>query len=138
MAAARKLQDHGYEIRLRIDPIIWYSKWERDYLALIEKIFNYIKPDRITMGEYRPSKGLTTHISSRFPESSLLKITSGLISDGTKLRYPEEYRTAMFRTIINSIRRQDNSVKIALCKEDMSIWKSLGMPINGLYCNCLE
>jgi len=138
LAAARKLQDHGYEIRLRIDPIIWYSKWERDYLALIEKIFNYIKPDRITMGEYRPSKGLTTHISSRFPESSLLKITSGLISDGTKLRYPEEYRTAMFRTIINSIRRQDNSVKIALCKEDMSIWKSLGMPINGLYCNCLE
>jgi len=138
LSAAKELQDYGYEIRLRIDPIIWYSTWESDYIALVEKIFNYIKPERITMGEYRPSKGLTTHISSRFPESSLLKITSGLISDGIKLRYPEEYRTAMFRTIINSIRRQDNSVKIALCKEDMSIWKSLGMPINGLYCNCLE
>src|SRR3990172_3764969 len=138
LTAARKLQDYGYEIRLRIDPIIWYSTWERDYLELVEKIFNYIKPKRITMGEYLPSKTLNAHISSRFPESSLLKVTSGLISDGTKLRYPEEYRTAMFRTIINSIRRQDNSVKIALCKEDMSIWKSLGMPINGLYCNCLE
>ena len=138
LTAARKLQDHGYEIRLRIDPIIWYSTWERDYLELVEKIFNYIKPKRITIGEYRPSKGLATHISSRFPESSLLKVTSGLISDGTKLRYPEEYRLAMFRTIINAIRKHDENVKIALCKEDVNIWKNLGMPINGLYCNCLE
>ncbi|MDO8141836.1 MAG: hypothetical protein Q6358_10095 [Candidatus Brocadiales bacterium] len=137
LTAARKLQDHGYEIRLRIDPIILYSTWERDYPELIEKIFNYIKPERITMGEYRPSKGLTTHISSRFPESSLLKVTSGLISDGTKLRYPEEYRLAMFRTIINAIRKHDKNVNIALCKEDVNIWKDLDMPINGLYCNCL-
>ncbi|MCR4321168.1 MAG: hypothetical protein NUV74_12640, partial [Candidatus Brocadiaceae bacterium] len=88
--------------------------------------------------EYRPSKGLATHISSRFPESSLLKVTSGLISDGTKLRYPEEYRISMFSTIVNAIRKYDSNVKIALCKEDVKIWKDLGMPINGLYCNCLE
>src|SRR3989338_4805312 len=138
LTAARKLQDYGYEIRLRIDPIIWYSTWERDYLELVEKIFNYIKPKRITMCEYRPSKGLTAHISSRFPESSLLKVTSGLISDGTKLRYPEEYRLAMFRTIINAIRKHDKNVNIALCKEDVNIWKDLDMPINGLHCNCLE
>ena len=138
LTAAKKLQDHGYEIRLRIDPIILYSMWGRDYPELIEKIFNYVKPARITIGEYRPSKGLATHISSRFPESSLLKVTSGLISDGTKLRYPEEYRTVMFRTIINSIREYSSNVKIALCKEGINIWKSLGMPVNGLYCNCLE
>lgn len=138
LTAAKKLQDHGYEIRLRIDPIILYSTWDRDYLELIEKIFNYVKPARITIGEYRPSKGLTTHIGSRFPNSSLLKVTSGLISDGTKLRYPEEYRLAMFKAIINTIRKYDSNVKIALCKEDVKIWKDLGMPVNGLYCNCLE
>ena len=115
-----------------------YSTWDRDYPELIEKIFNYVKPARITIGEYRPSKGLTTHIGSRFPNSSLLKVTSGLISDGTKLRYPEEYRLAMFKAIINTIRKYDSNVKIALCKEDVKIWKDLGMPVNGLYCNCLE
>jgi len=138
LTAAKELQDHGYEIRLRIDPVIWYSTWKRDYLELVQKIFSYIKPVRVTIGEYRPSKGLATHISSRFPESSLLKVTSGLISDGTKLRYPEEYRIVMFRTIINAIRKYDSDVKIALCKEDVKIWKDLGMPINGLSCNCLE
>lgn len=138
LAAAKKLQERGYEIRLRIDPVIWYSTWKRDYLELVQKIFSYVKPVRITIGEYRPSKGLATHISSRFPESSLLKVTSGLISDGTKLRYPKEYRISMFSTIINAIRKYDSNVKMALCKEDVKIWKDLDMPINGLYCNCLE
>lgn len=138
LAAAKKLQECGYEIRLRIDPVIWYSTWKRDYLELVQKIFSYVKPARITIGEYRPSKGLIAHISSRFPESSLLKVTSGLISDGTKLRYSAEYRISMFSTIINAIRKHDSNIKMALCKEDVKIWKDLGMPIYGLYCNCLE
>ncbi len=135
--AAGKLQQAGYEVRLRIDPVILYSTWEKDYNELVEKIFAFVRPSRITIGEYRPSKGLASHISSRFPASRLLKITSGLVSDGTKLRYPEKYRLAMFRTIIDVIRKHDRKVKIALCKEDSKIWKALGIPLNGLYCNCM-
>ncbi|MGQ3684308.1 MAG: SPL family radical SAM protein [Candidatus Loosdrechtia sp.] len=138
LIAAKKLQDLGYEIRLRIDPVVWYSTWEKDYLELVQKIFSYVKPVRITIGEYRPSRGLAAHISSRFPESSLLKVTSGLIRDGTKLRYPEENRISLFRTIINAIRKYDGKVKMALCKEDVKIWKDLGIPVNSLDCNCLE
>ena len=138
LIAASKLQNAGYEVRLRIDPVILYSSWEKDYLKLVEKIFTYVKPSRITIGEYRPSKGLAMHIKSRFPDSSLLKINSSLINDGAKLRYPEKYRLDMFCTIINTIRKHDRKVKIALCKEDTKIWKALNMRITGLYCNCLE
>jgi len=137
LIAAKKLQEAGYEVRLRIDPVILYSTWKKDYAELVEKIFTCVKPERITIGEYRPSKGLATHISARFPGSSLLKVTSGLISDGTKLRYPDEHRLAMFKTIIDAIKKHDKKVKIALCKEDIKIWKNLNMQINGLYCNCL-
>ena len=137
LIAARKLQEAGYEVRLRIDPVILYSTWKKDYVELVEKIFTYVRPSRITIGEYRPSKGLATHISSRFPDSPLLKINSGLINEGTKLRYPDKYRLAMFRTIIKAIKQHDKKVKIALCKENSKIWKALGMPINGLYCNCM-
>lgn len=137
LMAARKLQQAGYEIRLRIDPVILYSTWKKDYIDLVEKIFAYVKPERITIGEYRPSKGLASHINSRFPDSPLLKIHSGLVNEGTKLRYPEEHRLAMFKIIIDAIRKHDKRLKIALCKEDVKIWKSLGMQINGLQCNCL-
>jgi spore photoproduct lyase len=137
LIAARKLQEAGYEVRLRIDPVILYSTWKEDYVELVEKIFTYVRPSRITIGEYRPSKGLASHISSRFPDSPLLKINSSLVNDGTKLRYPDKYRLAMFRTILKAIKKHDRRVKIALCKEDSKIWKAIGMPINGLYCNCM-
>lgn len=137
LRAAAKLQQAGYEIRLRIDPVILYSTWKKDYAELVERIFSHVKPARITIGEYRPSKGLASHISSRFPESSLLRINSSLINDGSKLRYPDEHRLAMFKTIIDAIKKHDKKAKIALCKEDVKIWKNLGMQINGLYCNCL-
>ncbi|NOZ69040.1 MAG: hypothetical protein GXP46_07305 [Deferribacteres bacterium] len=138
LIAARELQNAGYEVRLRIDPVILYSTWSKDYTALIEKIFAYVRPSRITIGEYRPSKGLASHISSRFPNSSLLKINAALIKEGAKLKYPEKYRLAMFHTIINAIRTRDKRVKIALCKEESKIWKTLNIPMNGLYCNCLR
>ncbi len=137
LIAAKKLQQAGYEVRLRIDPVILYSTWERDYKKLVEMIFAYVNPTRITVGEYRPSKGLSAHIRTRFPDSSLLKITSGLINEGAKLRYPEKYRLEMFQTIIDAIRKHNRKTTIALCKEDLKIWKTLGMQINGLHCNCL-
>jgi|GEM_PF-6219882 len=112
-------------------------RWKKDYVELVEKIFSHVNPARLTLGEYRPSKGLASHISARFPESSLLKINSGLINDGSKLRYPDEHRLAMFNTIIDAIKKHDKKAKIALCKEDVKIWNALDMPINGLYCNCL-
>lgn len=135
--AAQRLQEAGYEIRLRIDPVILYSTWKKDYVDLVDKIFSFIKPERITIGEYRPANGLASHISPRFPDSQLLKIHSGLIKDGSKLRYPDEHRLAMFKVIIDTIKKHDKKMKVALCKEDVKIWKGLGMQTNGLTCNCL-
>lgn len=137
LTAAAKAQKAGYEIRLRIDPVIFYSTWEQDYIALVEKIFKYVQPTRITIGEYRPSNGLANHISSRFPDSPLLRINKGLVREGRKLRYPKAQRIKMFRTIIEAIRRHSPDVDIALCKEQPQIWKAVGLDMKGLLCNCV-
>jgi spore photoproduct lyase len=137
LLAAQQLQKAGYEIRLRIDPIIIYEGWQEDYIGLVDTIFRYVQPTRITIGEYRPSRGLVSHIGSRFPESTLLRINDGLVSDGTKLRYPEKKRVAAFRAIIDRIRQQNAEIPLSLCKENPAIWKQLDMMINGLHCNCL-
>ena len=39
LEATRKLQEYGYEIRLRIDPIIPISTWREDYHKLVRSIF---------------------------------------------------------------------------------------------------
>ncbi len=43
----------------------------------------------------------------------------------------------MFKVIIDTIKKHDRKLKVALCKEDVKIWKGLGMQIYGLNCNCL-
>ncbi|MBW2165086.1 MAG: hypothetical protein JRG74_02985 [Deltaproteobacteria bacterium] len=138
LIAAAKAQKAGYEIRLRIDPIIFYSTWEKDYIALVDKIFEYVQPARITIGEYRPSNGLAHHISARFPESALLKVNKSLIREGKKLRYPKNLRVKMFGTIIDAIKKHKSDIDISLCKEQPEIWKALGLGMKGLSCNCVK
>jgi spore photoproduct lyase len=138
LAAAAKVQEAGYEVRLRIDPIIFYSTWEKDYIELVNTIFNSVRPTRITLGEYRPSNGLANHISSRFPESPLLRVHDKLVKEGGKLRYPRDQRIRMFRTIIEQIRENDRDVKISLCKESPQIWRAVGLDLKRLACNCVD
>ena len=136
LKAARKVQDAGYEVRLRIDPVIRYSTWEKDYRKLTEMIHDHVEPSRITIGEYRPAEGLSSHIKSRFPESSLLKMNGSLIVEAGKLRYPRECRIEMFRSIADGIHHYNKKVQIALCKETPQVWKAVGLDGSGLCCNC--
>lgn len=138
LRAAEKVQKAGYEVRLRIDPVIFYSTWEKDYSELVDNIFQFVRPTRITIGEYRPSNGLANHIGSRFPDSQLLRINSSLVREGRKLRYPENQRINMFRLIIEKIKRIDPTVKISLCKEPPLVWKAVGLNVKGLLCNCIN
>jgi|GEM_PF-259486 len=138
LTAAAKVQKAGYEVRLRIDPVIFYSAWEKDYISLVDKIFEYVQPTRITIGEYRPSNGLANHISTRFPDSPLLKINRSLVKEGKKLRYPKNLRIKMFGTIIEAIKKYRSDIDIALCKEQPEIWEALGLDTKGLKCNCLS
>jgi spore photoproduct lyase len=137
LLAAAKVQKAGYEVRLRIDPVIFYSTWEEDYVSLVDNIFEYVQPTRITVGEYRPSNGLANHISSRFPDSPLLKINRSLVKEEKKLRYPKDLRIKMFGTIIEEIKKHSSDIDIALCKEQSEIWRALGLNMKGLKCNCL-
>ena len=136
LKAARKVKDAGYEVRLRIDPVVRYSTWEKDYRRLTEMIFDHVEPSRITIGEYRPAEGLSSHIKTRFPESSLLKINGSLIVEAGKLRYPRGCRIEMFRVIVDGIHHCDKKVQIALCKETPQVWKAAGLDGKELRCNC--
>ena len=137
LMAAGKAQQAGYEIRLRIDPVIRYSTWQKDYVELVDRVFSTVQPSRITIGEYRPAQTLSNHIQSRFPESPLVKVNGSLVSENGKMRYPREQRLEMFTAIIDAIRRRSPDIPVALCKEEASVWKAVGLNGKGLRCNCV-
>jgi len=137
LRAARKAQEAGYEVRLRIDPVIRYSTWKEDYEALVEIVFSLLRPSRITLGEYRPAEGLSSHIRARFPQSPLIKVNGSLVAEAGKLRYPRESRLEMFSAIIKAIRQHNPNGVVALCKESAEVWRAVGLEGGGLCCNCL-
>ena len=59
--AARRVLDAGYRVAFHLDPIIAYAGAERDYLALIEELFEAIAPEQIafiSMGGLRMTPAL--------------------------------------------------------------------------------
>jgi spore photoproduct lyase len=133
--AAHRAQDAGYEIRLRFDPLFPFQGWEEAYAALYESALARINPSVVTLGTYRPNRGLAQHIASRFPLSQLLTLNNTLQNDAGKQRFSAERRVALYRHAARHITRLRPETKIALCKEPKEIWDACGLLFN--LCNCL-
>jgi len=138
IAAAKRVQDAGYEVRFRIDPIFKHKNWKSAYEKLVNRIFDSLTPSMITLGEYRPSKNLITHIKSRFPESKLIELDDQLTIEAGKKRYEAKTRIELYSHIIGAIRRRNKKVRIALCKETISVWNGCSLNHKGMCCNCTD
>ena len=51
--AAKELSEAGYEVRIRIDPMVPIENWREHYLELLEIVFDKFIPERITLGSLR-------------------------------------------------------------------------------------
>ncbi|MEN3062219.1 MAG: radical SAM protein [Candidatus Methanosuratincola petrocarbonis] len=129
--AAGKLQDAGYVVRIRIDPIVPYpERWLDGYAELIDSIFRRLEPERITVGSLR---GLQSTINNAKDRS-----WAEYLSDRSKWgrRIPFEKRLDLFSTVIQYIQNVHNYNNLALCKEPVMMWEALGMNWKSCRCNC--
>jgi spore photoproduct lyase len=51
--AAKKVYQAGYEIRIRIDPMVPIDNWKESYQELLDFIFENLTPERVTLGSLR-------------------------------------------------------------------------------------
>ncbi len=129
--AGRKLSQAGYEVRIRIDPIVPVPDWERHYIGLIEQIFNSYTPARITLGSLR---GLQSTINGSTDKSWVQYLTEGS-NWGKKVDFKTRYE--MYATLINQLKGNYNYSEVALCKETVAMWAKLGMDYKKIKCNCI-
>ena len=129
--AASKLYEHGYEVRIRIDPMVPVEEWDRHYRSLIDIIFNNFLPERITLGSLR---GLQSTINGVKDKSwtAYLKETSNW---GKKIDFETRYE--MYETVIKYLKDQHDFSKVALCKETVVMWEKLKMDWKHVKCNCI-
>lgn len=147
LRAARDAQAAGYPVRIRLDPIVPVKDWKRLYSEEIKAIFDYVKPERITLGTLRFEPALYNQRSSYFtprlvklldsleiqPMLDKAKLDSGKQSVG-KYSFTPETRSEIFQFAINEIRKH-SECDIALCKETHDVWQAVGL--NPAQCKCV-
>jgi spore photoproduct lyase len=131
--AARKMKEAGWPVRFRLDPMVPYPKWCEGYGEAIERI-NEVKPEMLTLGALRATSGksLRTAAKRNGREDSIFEyLTEERDPSGFKYRIPRAIQSELFRFVIE---RLDSSIVPSLCKEDRTLWKSLGLQFQGCHC----
>jgi len=137
--AAKKCQNHGYRIRIRIDPGILYPNWQNGYADLIRETLTAIRPENIILGMLRLLPGhfrlAADAYGSRARKFRDYNFVKGA-SDG-KLRYSPKRRVEFYNFLIDTIRSFDKDVSISLCRETPEIWNFFKDLCEPKKCNCI-
>lgn len=133
---AEMMQKAGWPIRFRLDPMIPYQDggddWRSGYAEAIDAI-NALKPEMVTIGALRASsKGLVTAARKNGRAADIFDYLSDKDPSGFKYRLPFEQQIELYRFAIERLDRR--RIVPALCKEDVSVWKALGLPFEGCHC----
>jgi DNA repair photolyase len=124
------LQKAGWHVRGRIDPII--PELLEDYEQLIPKLAHL---ERITLGSLRINNRQLPRTYPSFWNAFLPKMRK---VNANCYRFPEEDDTAAFRQIIEWLEEAGFRGELALCKEPLDVWKSLGLAdYKNPKCNCV-
>lgn len=73
LKALKTLEDLGYTIAIRLDPIIDYVGAHNDYIKLLDMIFKELKKiHSVTLGPYRLTKTANTIMRKKMPQNKLV------------------------------------------------------------------
>lgn len=89
--ALSKLQQAGWRIGLRFDPIIWHKDYVNDYTSMIERVFDVLdakRVDSVTLGGFRLPKGFYKTMRKLHPEHWLF--SAGLSEQEGMVTYSSE------------------------------------------------
>ena len=123
LAAARRVLATGYKVGFHLDPVIAYPEAERDYLTLLDDLFDTISPSRIafiSLGGLRMTPALRTIARRRHPQDPLLCGEEVLAPDG-RYRTFTPLRVGLLRALERRIAAANPTLPHYLCMEPPSI-----------------
>ena len=98
--ALNKLQQHGWRIGLRFDPIVWHAEYQESYQTMLELVSSKLdanKIDSITLGGFRLPKGFYKTMHKLYPEHWLF--SAGLSEVQGMIAYRPEIEAEVFEYV---------------------------------------
>ena len=150
--AAYQVQQAGYPIRIRLDPIIPFDGWKPAYAETIAKIFERITLKMMTIGTLKfednfyknrysifstgdDLKSYVDQMEPMLPEMDIIGDDGKPKKSHGKYSFKEPDRIEIFKFIIAEIRKHSDT-KISLCKETKEVWDAVGLTENLGHCVC--
>jgi DNA repair photolyase len=138
LEAARYAQDLGYEVRVRIDPILTIERWQEHYADFVAQVraaginFTYW-----TLGTYREKNTQLDGWRERWglPAMEWQPGDDELVKEGTHRHLPEARRVEIYATVRDLIQHEFPRGRVSLCKETHSVRRALRLC--NADCNCL-
>lgn len=127
LEAARTVAEHGYAIGIHFDPIIYYDGWEKEYLALVDLLFQRVRSERVawvSLGTLRFFPELKARIYERWPQTPIFAREFIRTDDG-KIRYFFELRKEIYATMRARVKAVDPAIPVYLCMEVPQMWGDL-------------
>ena len=121
--AAKKCQEKGYIVGIRLDPIFNYSGWEPHYSKMVEAIFSELDPARIdylTLGSVKMHKNLIEAVHKRFPDTYIMNEELVPAGDG-KFRPIKFDRVNIYRKMMKWINEHAPGIGIDLSIESEEV-----------------
>jgi spore photoproduct lyase len=106
-------------VGVRLDPVIRYQWWEKDYQGMLEELLSVLdnrRIDYISLGTAKLHKLLLEAMGSRFTESPIILDEIVPSADG-KYRYVKFRRVDVYRKMISWIRKVDKRLRVELSME---------------------
>jgi spore photoproduct lyase len=125
-AAAARCARWGYRLAFHFDPMFDFPGWERQYAAVLERLFDAVDPGHIvwiSLGAFRFMPELKNILRRDHPASRIAygEFIPGL--DG-KMRYFRDIRVDLYRAMVDKIRSVDPRLCVYLCMEGEDIWRA--------------
>jgi spore photoproduct lyase len=137
--AAGLMKESGWPVRVRLDPMVPYADgvehWRDGYAVAVERI-NALAPEMVTLGALRATNrgGLRAAAAKNGRPTELFDYLTEKDPSGFKWRIPFARQVEMYRFALEGLDR--GRVVPALCKEDASVWRAVGLTFGG--CHCLH
>jgi len=108
-----RLQEHGWRIGLRFDPIIWYQDYRQDYSEMIKTVFSVLdanKVDSLTLGGFRLPKPFHKSMRQQYPEHWMMY--AGLQTQNRQVSYRQEIEREVLAAVEAECKRYIDTDKI--------------------------
>ena len=135
--ASIRVQELGFEVRWRVDPILTPPGWEDQYEVFFREAAQAgARPSRVTLGTYRENSRSLRTMAAGWGLASMEWLPADLEKDGMHSHQSREERVEIYSVIRCLVTKtwHEQLPLVALCKEPMEVRRGVG--VDHEMCNC--